>query len=129
LKNSPATLVLSLLLVAGFVWPATAQTRATAMTCDYYKKQVSLAITKTRRADADARAELQKQEQEAAQNGQQEETLLVGERPPGPPERDYAAVENFRRAGDMACAQRKFEQGVNEYNKALNLLGVDLQRR
>ncbi|MBL8660165.1 MAG: hypothetical protein JNM75_10470, partial [Rhodospirillales bacterium] len=52
-------IVFALLLMAAVSVPATAQTsRPTAMTCDRYKKELSLAITKRRRIDADARAEL-----------------------------------------------------------------------
>lgn len=98
--------------------PATAQTsRPTAMTCDRYKKDLSLAITKRRRIDADARAELN-QQADAPNQG-----YGVEEAPAGPPPRDYAEVDSHRRKAAMACAQHKFEEGINEYTKAFNLIG------
>ncbi len=93
------------------------------MTCDLYKKELSLAITKRRRADATARAEMEAQDQ--AQN---QGYGTAQDAPAGPPKRDYAAVDSHRRKAALACAQRKFEEGINEYAKAFNLIATEPPR-
>lgn len=131
MPNPTALAVLSLLLAGAFAAPASAQARYTAMTCDSYKKELSLAITKTRRADAAARAEAEElARQQEAQGplptgqgyGMQEEAL------PGPA-RDYAGMERHRRAAELACAQRKYPDGINEYIQAFNALNFEVPGR
>lgn len=126
-----ATIVLPLLIALALVGPASAQQRYTAMTCDSYKKELSLAITKTRRADATTRAELEEQGRQQQAQGQ----LPVGqgygmqEEPPPMPKRDYPAMESHRRAAEMACAQRNYLEGINEYIQAFSALNVPVPGR
>lgn len=126
----PAALaLLSLLATAGLAGPAAAQSRPTAITCDQYKKELSLAVTKTRRTDATIRAEREAiLRQRAAQGlpppvesgfGAEEDTI-----PDEPPARDYAGMERHRRAAEMACARRSYPEAINEFIQAFNLLGV-----
>lgn len=92
------------------------------MTCDRYKKDLSLAITKRKRADADARAALEGQADTPNQG------YGVEDAPAGPPRRDYAEVDSHRRKAAMACAQHNFEEGINQYTKAFNLIGEEPPR-
>lgn len=129
-----AAAVLSLLLAEALAGPALAQgqqpqtqTRPTATTCDYFKKELSLAITKTRRKDAEAKAEFEKAE--LAAQAQAYQAPPDDDKPVGPPARDYAGIEQHRRLGEMACARRKYPEGISEYTKAFGLLGVEAPRR
>jgi hypothetical protein len=115
-----ALAVVALLAAGVFPESASAQSRPTAMTCDQYKKELSLAITKTRRADAEAKAEAELAEQAAQSQAYQQPE----DKPAGAPARDYAGVERHRRTAEMACARRKYPEGIAEYAKAFGLLGV-----
>lgn len=125
-------LLMSLFLAAAFAGSAWAQaptqtlTRPTATTCDYFKKELSVAITKTRRKDAEAKAEA-----EAAERAAQAQAYQAPEedKPVGPPARDYAGIERHRRDAEMACARRRYQEGIAEYTEAFGLLGVEPPRR
>lgn len=126
----PAALaLLSLLAAAGIAAPAVAQSRPTAITCDQYKKELSLAVTKTRRTDATMRAQREETlRQRQAQGlppppdddfGAEDDTI-----PDAPPARDHAGMERHRRAAEMACARRDYPEAINEFIQAFNRLGV-----
>jgi hypothetical protein len=44
--------------------------------------------------------------------------------PAMPPARDYAAMERYRRSAEMACAQRKYPEGINQYIQAFNAINM-----
>lgn len=125
----PAALaVLSLLLAGAFVGSASAQSRPTAITCDQYKKELSLAITKARRTDAEARTLVEEYERQRRAQGLPVETDQNADEkdkaPPGPPQRDFPGMERHRRDAETACAQRKYPEAINEYIQAFNAVNV-----
>lgn len=114
--------------------PAAAQRKPSAITCDYYKKQIGEEITRSRRAEQTARHEAERdritQGMGMDQGGYQQYQDPYGAKAdadPGPPRRDYGAVDQLRREGEMLCAQRKYPQGIGAYKKALGLLGVKVE--
>ncbi len=119
-----AAAVLALLLACTVAGSASAQTRPTAMTCDAYKKELSLAITKTRRSDAAARAVAEEYARQQGPQGAvgQGQGMDDDDAPAMPPTRDYAAMERYRRAAEMACAQRKYPEGINQYIQAFGAI-------
>lgn len=106
--------------------PASAQTRPTAMTCDAYKKELSLAITKVRRTDAVARAAAEEYARQQGAQGVpgQGQGTYDDDAPAMPPARDYAAMERYRRSAEMACAQRKYPEGISQYIQAFNAINM-----
>lgn len=128
-----APAALSLLLAAAVAVPASAQQaqRFTAMTCDAYKKELSSAITKTRREDAVARAELEALGRQQQAQGQQPVGQGYGmqEEPPPLPIRQYDVMARHRSAAEMACARRDYPEGINEYIQAFNAINVPVPSR
>jgi hypothetical protein len=125
-KLSTACLLALLVAFAFAAAPASAQTRPTAMTCDAYKKELSLAITKIRRTDAVARAAAEEYARQQGPQGVQGQGqgMYDDEVPAMPPTRDYAAMERYRRSAEMACAQRKYPEGINQYIQAFNAINM-----
>lgn len=118
--------LLSLPILVAVAPPASAQTRPTAMTCDAYKKELSLAITKVRRTDAVARAAAEEYARQQGPQGVQGQGqgMYDDDVPTMPPTRDYAGMERYRRAAEMACAQRKYPEGISQYIQAFNAINM-----
>jgi hypothetical protein len=131
-KLIPAA-VLSLLLAAALAGPAAAQQaqRFTAMTCDAYKKELSSAITKTRREDAVARGELEELRRQQQAQGQQPVGQGYGmqEEAAPLPIRQYDVMARHRSAAEMACARRDYPEAINEYIQAFNAINVPVPSR
>lgn len=109
--------------------PAAAQRKPSAMACDYYMKQVGEEVSRSRRADQAARREAeslritQGMDQNLNQPAYREYGAPV-DPDPGPPRRDYGAIDQLRREGDLLCAQRKYAEGIATYKRALNQFGI-----
>lgn len=124
--------VMTAFCLVALVGPAAAQGRPSAMTCDYYQKQISAEVTRSRRAEQAARIEAERARitqgmDEVADPRYPDLNATPEEANQGPPPRDYGAIDQLRREANMLCAQRKYEEGVNTYKKALGLLGIRVE--